>query len=215
MRCGRLNFSALSSKCSRRCCSICMMMIWLVAFMCLLIVGIVLMAHTNTKTDNLRGFQLRNCTLRQPKIMKIPLCHSITTQDEYIVVWEDVERGTSVISNPFSATKTLKSADWNIDNFPLNVTLPCMCHPETESVYPNVTDILDCNVWGACMLDIQIVQEFQFINQKLYQNGAVIVTTLMVTLVIFCLAYFLVRCLCPKLISRDEDESYFELSNEK
>lgn len=161
----------------------------------LCVVGGLMLGHA-ADTENLPGYNLRNCTLKKSTVATFPGCYYAISkpQSAYIAVWEDSERGTSVISSPYSSTTKFAEAKSHLDDYQFNVSLPCMCNPDLELEYPRFNDILNCNVWGACILDVKLVQAFQRNGGRSRMVGAVLISVGLGLIGIVSIGYVIMRC---------------------
>lgn len=105
----------------------------------------------SSQTMSLSGYRRTMCTLA------FGLVNTCPKNGGSVAVWKRIEDGTSVISSPFSLKSTVDLAKRDLDNYPLNVTFPCYCNPNSMDPYPALT----CNFNDACFLEIETVYYVQ------------------------------------------------------
>lgn len=105
------------------------------------------------QTMTISGYVPANCTLSLGQTDACP-------RGGYASVWRRTEDGSSVVASPFSLKMTKDLAERDLNNYPLNVTMPCMCNPSRADPYPSIT----CNFDDACMMDVASVNYVQKIG---------------------------------------------------
>ena len=132
----------------------------------LIISGTITLRNTND-VKILPGFKMQNCTLLRSDIVKLKDCRlncdpkvDCYPKSEWVVVWK-IQNGKSAISSPFSSQLRKKYAQTHQNDYPLNTIIPCMCNPTLKPSYPNLTDLINCDIWGSCMLNTQLVLGLQ------------------------------------------------------
>lgn len=128
-------------------------------------------AHSVT----LHGHQWSSCTLTRSAIDR---CDNAS----YVVVYES--SGTSVVASPFALYRTTEEAQRHVDDYPLNVAVPCACDPAAVAPWPYV----DCarRLSNACMLDAAIVAYVQKTGTVYAYSGD---STIGVGVVVFLIAF--------------------------
>ncbi len=102
------------------------------------------------KTMSLSGYVRTTCTLQLGQVDACP-------RGGWSAVWKRQEDGTSVVPCPFSLKTIQDLAQRDLNNYPLNVTLPCMCNPNSMDPYPALT----CNFNDACFMEVPTVEYVQ------------------------------------------------------
>ena len=122
---------------------------------------------------------------------------------EYIAVWKDKNTGFTVIQDPSSSQQyknvvIKKSEIYN--PLPTN-EIPCMCNEKIVKQYPKTNDLYDCDVWGACILDLDFVKNHQQNSEKNAKIGKTLTAFGGIGLgVLFILTIFI--CMCEDCVYR-------------
>ena len=85
----------------------------------------------------------------------------------YVAVWSS-DTGKSILQSPFAANKNRQYVDAQLNNYPLNVPIECMCRKDTTIVYPSLEKQLPCDVYGQCFLNTQAIE---FMKEQHYLYG--------------------------------------------
>lgn len=128
------------------------------------------------------------------------------TSDYYVPVWRNAN-GRTVLESPFSASKHKVYVDSQLNNYPLDIPIECLCRKDTTINYPSVQKELGCDVYGQCFLNVQLLD---FIRNQQYLNGIGIALIVMgmVRLVIFIIL-FVIKCFTLKKNQYQEIDSEF------
>lgn len=127
----------------------------------LLIFSIALLAmgtrirNDSASVQTVSGYSRAECTLTAVQVNMCPM------NKGYVAVFRRKEDGgTSVVASPFALTATRDEAERHFNDYPLNVTLPCMCNHNYMDPYPALT----CAMNDACMMDVKTVEYMQTVS---------------------------------------------------
>lgn len=133
----------------------------------ILTIGIV----TSGYTANFRiadNYETSSCILTTPSTVSIGC-----VANYYVAVWSS-STGGSVLQSPFAASKSKQYVDAQLNNYPLNVPIECMCRKDTSIAYPSIEKQLPCDVYGQCFLNTQAI-EFMKEQHYLYGIGVALI----------------------------------------
>lgn len=146
----------------------------------MIVVGLTL-RELKTGVQNFPDFAEANCTLARVNITELKDgCVSsdpggMQTFVEWIAVWERAETGTSVVIDPFAGRAVAALAEDDAEDYPLD-TVRCMCSTgKVGALFPTLKDVMQCQVWGVCMLNVELVEELQRSAQQVHGTGTVLV----------------------------------------
>lgn len=82
---------------------------------------------------------------------------------QYIPMWQ-ANDGYSIVQSPHDIYTSFQDAQDKLRDYPLNVTLHCMCDFSKSSDkynYPNISYNLFCQIYTRCFLDVATVKDIQ------------------------------------------------------
>jgi hypothetical protein len=161
----------------------------------ILTIGIVTMGYT-ANFHIADQYQTSVCTLTTPITVTVG-CVS----NYYVAVWSDATGGT-VLQSPFSASRNKIYVDSELNNYPLNAPIECVCRSDTIITYPNVRVETPCNVFGKCFLNVELL-DFVRNQQYLYSLGIALVVIGVLGLVIFTILVTIKCCRIRRLKYRE------------
>jgi len=113
------------------------------------------------------NYVLSSCTLTSNSIVTIPgpptELYCLSTK--YITVWES--NGYSVLDSPISSSISESIAQEQLNSYPLNVSLQCLCDDKIKTSYPIIEKYIPCNFYATCFLNIETMN---YIQSQTYLN---------------------------------------------
>ena len=101
------------------------------------------------------GYTQDSCTLELFEAIMCPM------NKGWIPVFKRKEGGgTSAVADPFATYASKEDAERHFNDYPLNVTLPCMCNKNYIDPFPALT----CAMNDACMLEVETVKYMQTVS---------------------------------------------------
>ena len=104
-----------------------------------------------------------------------------------------------VVESPFADRPTKREAELNVLAYPVNVSYPCMCVEDLETITPK------CDAWNACTLNVNLTKHLQMTGAAYKYGGDILVAIGSIILVLVVTASFLMiittgacACCCPK-----------------
>lgn len=91
----------------------------------------------------------------------------------YVATWSN-GLGRTILQSPFSANRNKTYTDSQLNNYPFNVPIECMCRSDINIIYPEVKKETPCDVYGQCFLNTQAL-DFMKGQQYLYNIGVVLI----------------------------------------
>ena len=126
----------------------------------ILILSIALLAMgSRLQTDSapvhlMSGYTPSLCTLDAVQVNRCP------RTGEFVAVWRRTEDEGSVLESPFSFRSSQDLAVRDMNNFPFNETMNCMCNTNLIDPFPALT----CTFGDACFLDVPAVNYIQTVG---------------------------------------------------
>lgn len=136
------------------------------------IIGIFLESYTSNfiRSDN---YVEATCVLTKASVVTIdgPPTNFYCLTTKYIATWQSKD-GYSIVSSPISAHSSLSYVQAELNNYPLNQNIECLCdssivNTNPSYVYPNFDKETPCNFYAKCFLNIEIVE---FMQSQVYLN---------------------------------------------
>lgn len=101
------------------------------------------------------GYTQDTCTLELFEAIMCPM------NKGWIPVFKRKEGGgTSAVADPFATYASKEDAERHFNDYPLNVTLPCMCNKNYIDPFPALT----CAMNDACMMEVETVKYMQTVS---------------------------------------------------
>lgn len=105
--------------------------------------------------QTVNGYTQSTCTLEAAQVTLCP------ANKGWIAVFKRSEDGgTSTVADPFALKTTKAEAESQFNDYPFNVSLPCMCNKNNINPFPALT----CNMNDACMMNVRMVQYMQTVG---------------------------------------------------
>ncbi len=154
-----------------------------------------------SKATSVANFVPAACTLTSVSVMKCP------STSQWTAVWLRQETAGTAIQNPFAfrATRALAEADMN--DYPLNVTMQCMCDPSIHDSFPFV----NCESVNACLLDLSMVEYMKVAGTVYGYSGDALLANGALTLILAilgCIFFWWGAVRCCKPTTGDTNEFY-------
>lgn len=122
------------------------------------------------------NYDIYQCTVSDATIGVLHICdNSPSYKDNYMAVWEVSFLNytyISMIKTPMDHHINISEAFTDVVEGPKNKdVVPCMCDVNYISSYPILNDNnnIDCNVWSACILNVEYVEKMQ--KQAIYYKN--------------------------------------------
>lgn len=113
------------------------------------------------KTTSVGGFAKASCTLTDVQVVQC------SPTGAWTAVWRRRETAGSVAQNPFASRPTRELALADTNDYPLNVTMECMCDESVRDSYPNV----NCQLTNACMMEVSMIEYMQHVGTVYGYSG--------------------------------------------
>lgn len=152
------------------------------------------------------NFVPSTCYLTQSTIVTIdgPPTSFYCLTTKYIAVWMTSD-GYSAIDFPLAASSSLSYIQSELNNYPMNKSVECVCDANFVTVYPAIEKYVPCNFYARCFLNTAVVE---FIQSNAYLNNIGISYIIVGSIFFFLLALFtIIQCF---LFCRNR-ESYVDL----
>lgn len=141
----------------------------MVFIMALTVLTIGLITITYTANFHIASeYKTAMCTLTTSSTVSIG-CVS----NYYVATWSN-NIGKSVVQSPFSTNRNKEYVDSQLNNYPFNVPIECLCRSDININYPGVLRELPCDAYAQCFLNIQVL-DFMKNQQYLYNIGVTLI----------------------------------------
>lgn len=181
--------------------------VWLIGVICLISIfgiGIAMKVITGNAVI-VSGYSASTCTITSGMVMNVSKSN-YCSEAKYVAVWRTIQ-GYSVIESPISSSRSYPHALKELDDYPLNTALDCVCDFDEDIIYPNVDIFLPCTFYGRCFLNLEIVE---YIKTQLYFNAVgtffIVISVLSLVLMIVFAGFSCKNRCCRKKNYVDLDE---------
>lgn len=119
----------------------------------------------------------------------------------WVVVYKRAEdNGGSVVRHPYSFVHEQTVAQHQVDDYPLNATYDCMCHPNVATGFPNV----DCDLTQSpCLLDVEMARAlidmgvpYGYAGATLLAIGSLLMILSVLGMILLCISQGCCACCC-------------------
>lgn len=135
---------------------------------------------------NMKDFGEYTCTLHDVTVVKMNKCAcsgsvmGTVCTDGYAAMWNVTldsgitDKGFSAITSPSDYKLSKDKATELLKLYSMGSAVPCMCNFHTLAVYPVITRQFHCDIWSACVFDIEVIKKYQAKTDEEYIAGNVL-----------------------------------------
>ncbi len=188
------------SKCFSRNGMVIMTIICFVGLLTILAIGIAMQVSTSISIHSDK-YSPSKCILTASSVITIagPPAISYCSATKYITVWKTSD-GLTAINSPLTASINQLHSQDQLNDYPLNTLIDCLCNTKDYIAYPNVDGDIACVFFASCFLDIPTVNFIQ--SQVYFTNIGIYLTIFASSALTLIIAFSIASCFCANDICR-------------
>ncbi len=172
-----------------------------VMLLLMLSVGVVMIISDTDAKISIR-YVPSSITLINAEVINNDVVRGFKCRNKFISLWES-SNGDSVMISPLASKEEKSVAQRQLSDYPLNITLNCVCDPGNNLRYPNVERGIACSFYTKCFLSVKDVNHLKS-KIRSYKIGLGLLITCIILLIVVMTSVYITDIGYLKCCSRRE-----------